>query len=193
MADKQIRTDIDDIEQPEFNVFTQSDLSPDGKKIASTIPLWYNPTYKEELENTIAIMSHALREGQVPEGRRSEYQANLKMLKDRLQSIDDAIPKFDKKAIDYVSRVISSLSEKIRNAMFTRDEMMKGLADPNEEARRMTQPCITLTEHEIRWAKACNVKVYDGKASRTACELMWKIGRRILGEPTNVEVLRKDR
>lgn len=96
MADKVIRTDIDDIEQPEFNVFTQSDLSPDGKKIASTIPLWYNSAYKEELENTVTIMSHALREGQVPEGRRSEYQSNLKMLKDRLQSIDDAIPKFDK-------------------------------------------------------------------------------------------------
>ena len=191
-TNKTIRTDVDDIEHPEFNIFTQSDLSPDGKKIASTIPLWYNPTYREELENTIAIMSHALKEGHVPEGRRSEYQANLKMLKERLQSIDDAIPKFNKKAMDYIARVVSSLSEKIQNAMFTRDEMMRGLADANEEARRMTEPCILLNEQEIRWAQACNIKVYNGKVSRTACELMWKIGRRILGESTNVEILRKD-
>jgi len=193
IRDKTIRTDVDDIEHPDFNIFTSSDLSPDGKKIASTIPLWYNRAYKEELENTVAVMQHAIREGQVPEGRRAEYQANLKMLKERLQSMDDAAPKFNKKAIDYISRVVSSLSEKTRNAMFTRDEMMKGLVDANEEARRMTEPCIPLTEHEANWAKACNVKVYGGKVSRTACELMWKIGRKILGESTNVEILRKEK
>jgi len=187
---KVIRTDVDDWENPDFTVFTQSDLSPDGKKIASTLPLWYNSAYREELEATISRMEYALKEGYVPDGRRGEFNAKLKTYKERLQSLNDAIPKFNKKSIDMIAKVVSTLSEKIANSLFPRDQMERGIVDPSEEARRMAEPAISLNDMELKWAMACNIKPVKGKVSRTQAELMWKIGRKILGEPTNVEILR---
>ncbi len=185
-----IRTDIDDWDNPDFTVFTESDLSPDGMKIASTVPLWYNSAYREELEATISRMEYALREKFVPEGRRAEFTAKLKTYKDRLQSLNDAVPKFNKKTIDMVAKVVSTLAEKITNALFPKDQMERGIVDPSEESRRMTQPLIPLNDAELKWAMACNITPVKGKVSRTQAELMWKIGRKILGEPTNVEILR---
>ena len=81
----------------------------------------------------------------------------------------------------------------IRDSMFSRKDMEKGLADAHEEARRMSQPCIELKDDLITFAKNCDVVVNNtGKVSRKGAEKMWKIASRLLGELSNTESLRKD-
>jgi len=73
--------------------------------------------------------------------------------------------------------------------------MKKGLADAHEEARRMCQPCIRLTDDEAVMAQAARIKgVKSGQSymvSRTQAEKLWKLSRKALGELANTNELRK--
>jgi len=182
------------INDPSFTVFTHSDFSPDGKKV-STYPSWYFDGKREELENTITVMKNAIKLGYVMESRIAEYKENIKKLEKRLAEMDDAIPKIDTETKDFIAKTTKSMSEKISNAMPTRDEMEKNLVLASELARRMGTPCISLNKDEIRWGIACGLQVgseiVNEKTSLNNISFMWKIARKILGENTNVEVLRK--
>lgn len=180
---------VDKITHPSFTVFTEYDFT--NGKISSCFPLWYFDSMKENIINEITRMNNAILFGFVPEERIPEYRAAMNKLKKKLQEIEDSERKFGSDVIDYAAKVISTLSEKISNAMPTRTEMEKGFFDPAEEARRMTTPCIILNETELRWAKICNCNVVNNKVSRTEAEKMWKIARKLLGEDTNTEILRK--
>lgn len=182
---------VDSISHASFTVFTEYDINADGR-ISSSFPLWFFDGMKENLRNEITRMENAIVSGFVPSERIPEYKAALKKMKERLKDMEEAERKFGSDVIDFVSgKVIPTLSEKISNAMPTRTEMEKGLFNPAEEARRMTTPCIELNEHELRWAKACNCNILGNKVSRTEAEKMWKIARKLLGEDTNTEILRK--
>lgn len=191
MTTKQaVNPEIDDIKHDAFTVFTKYDMNPNGT-IASTYPMWFFDRVREELENDIVVMENQIKRSYVPEERVPEYRENIKRLKHKLQEMDDAIPKFNSKIMNFINDVIPTLTEKLVNSLPTRTEMEKGLIYPEEEARRMTTPCILLNEKEIRWAKACNVSPHKGMVSRTQLEVMWKIGRKILGEDTNIERIRR--
>lgn len=191
-AQKPIRTDIDDFTHDDFTVFTDVDLSPDKTKIASTYPLWMHNGVLQEVDSMIRFMRTAIENNYVAPAYLPQYREQLAYYEAKREQLLAGEPKFDGKARDFISKVLSSLGEKISNAMFTRTEVEKGLADAHEEARRMSEPVISLNSDELRWAKICNVKVVGTKVSRTSAELMWKIGRRILGESTNTKILQKD-
>jgi RNA 3'-terminal phosphate cyclase len=72
--------------------------------------------------------------------------------------------------------------------------MEKGLADPHEEARRMTEPCVQVDKEEAR-RMGIEVDV-SGRVSRSTAEGMWKNMSSLLGDTApnpNAEMLRSDR
>jgi len=182
--------EVDDLKYNSFTIFTKYDLNPNGS-VASTYPLWYFTHIREELENDITVMENQIKRNYVPEERIPEYRENIKKLRQKLQDMDDAIPKFNSKIRDFINDVIPTLTEKLVNALPSRTEMERGLIYPEEESRRMTTPCILLNGKELRWAKACAITPYKDMVTRSQLEVMWKIGRKILNEDTNIERIRK--
>ena len=85
------------------------------------------------------------------------------------------------------------MAVEINRAQFTRLEMDKGLADPHEEARRMSEPCIRVDKEE---ARRMGVETdARGYVSRSKGEAMWKNMSSLLGDTVpnpNVETLRSD-
>jgi hypothetical protein len=71
--------------------------------------------------------------------------------------------------------------------------MKRGVVDAAEEARRMSEPIIRLTDKELAIARNNGIRVSkDGKVSRDGATLIWKFARRALGEPSHSEYLRRD-
>ena len=110
-------------------------------------------------------------------------------------SIDGIYQNLDKlkgKQKDRVAKVYDELGRAIGDKLFTRSDMMKGLADAHEEVKRMTEPSIPVTGDAMSLAKACNVKTVKGKVTREGAAKIWKILGKALGDRTNTEHLRRD-
>ena len=177
--------------------FSEIDMNDKGK-INTTFPSWYFDKVIEDKEESIRKMTYAIKNNHVPPDRLFQYQENLSKEKESLDKILEAKPKIGKYK-DKIASVVGtndkdfgSLGGKIADAMFSRDQMMKGLADAHTEADRMVKPCIGLSPEETTIAKAANVRVELGnKVSRNAAEIIWKLGRKAIGESTDTEILRR--
>jgi len=104
------------------------------------------------------------------------------------------MPKLSDGEKDRLARIYKEeLSPQISASLFTRTDMMKGMANPHEEAKRMVQPCIKLSGEAVQFADLCKVEVKNGNmVSRNNAAKMFKLIGKLLGMPTNIEVLRKD-
>ena len=177
------------LESVEF--FGKDDLNKQGRP-ASEAPAWYFTQHKEKLEDDISMTKSRLDRGEVPEKQKPEMMAELAKMREKLDRINASAPRFKDAQKDAIAKVASAVGEKIASAMFTRTEMMKGLADAHEEARRMADPCIKLDHDEAVLAKKAGCRLSnDGKVSRTDAERLWKFSRRSLGESSNTEMLRR--
>ena len=176
--------------------FSEADMyvGKDGKKkIASEYPVWYNRQLLDELKEDITMAEFDIKSGRVKESQLVATRERLSKLKEKMDEIEASVPKLDAKGIDRVSKVRKELGKEIASKMYSRSDMKKGLADSHDEARRMTEPSITLSPEAIEMAMACNVPISsDGRVSRAEAEKVWKISSRFLGEPSNSEYLRKD-
>lgn len=174
-----------------IKVFGDVDKNKDGKN-ASEFPAWYFRAQKEELENDIARNRTALERGYVTADRVDQIKKILKQDEEKLDQINESIPKLKEPEKDNLNKVVHAIGKDITSAMFTGTEMKKGTADAYEEARRITEPVIEVrNEKEADWYKSCGIEIKDGKVSRGEAEKVWKIGRRLLGEISNTEVLRR--
>lgn len=178
----------DALEKVEF--FGKSDMNSKGGR-ASEVPAWYLRQNKEELEQSIETAERQLRNEEIPQQNKPEHIAKLEKMKVKMDRINEETPNYSGASKDRVSKSTEDLGSKIAEAMFTRTEMMKGLADAHEEARRMSEPCIKLNEDQLILAKKAGCRIYDGKVNRTDAERVWKFCRRSLGESSNTEYLRK--
>lgn len=77
--------------------------------------------------------------------------------------------------------------------MFTRSDMMFGVASAHEEARRMVEPVIALTKEQLEMAEDIEIKIVGEKTSRNGASKMFKLIGKLINEPTNIEWLRKDK
>lgn len=168
--------------------FGKVDRAKDGS-IGSEIPAWMLETHIEELRESVAQKERMIASGDVPASEVPYLRESYKKEKERLEEIEISKPKLSAEQIDGLHKAHKKVGEQIAESMFSRDEMMKGLADAHEEARRMVKPIIAV---DPELARACNVPVVDGKVSRNGAIKIWKIAGKYLGEGTNPEALRKD-
>lgn len=177
------------LEDVEF--FGKVDRNKDGK-IASEVPSWYLTQNKDELVRNIEYTEGALRREEIPQEEKPITIARLDQMKRKLGDINESHPKFEGNQQDAIAKVSDGLGKKIKDAMYSRSDMMRGVADAHEEARRMADPCIKLSGDEYVLAQKAGCRVSkDGMVSRTDAERTWKLARRALGENSNTETLRK--
>jgi hypothetical protein len=178
----------DGVESVEF--FGKVDRNKDGK-IASEVPSWYLRQHQDELKNDIARTENALAREEIPPTEKPLIKANLEKMKAKLDSVEASKPKI-KGNEDVLMGIRKELGEEISNSMFTRSDMMKGVADAHEEARRMADPCIKLSGKALLLAEKAGAKISKGgMVSRTDAEKTWKLLSRALGENSNTETLRR--
>lgn len=186
MAQDVIKNGIEDVK-----LFGDTDINKHGRR-GSEMPSWYFRAQKEELENNISVTKGSLARGEVREDMKPQIIADLKRMEEKLDKINADHPVLKGGNQDAVKKVSDSLGSKIAEAMYTRSDMMRGVADAHEEARRMSEPCIELRGDEMVLAKKSGCRISnEGKVSRTDAERVWKIARRALGEQSNTEVLRR--
>lgn len=168
--------------------FGEVDLNPKGG-VGSSYPGWMFPRLIEDLEEQIAYEDRQLKDQLLDAVQKAAIQESMEKKKERLVKIKDSRPKLDK---DEASKVRDSLSEKIKESLFTYDQMHKGTADAHKELARMKDPCIKLDEKELEYALGARVQISsDKKVSRDSASKIYKIVSSYLGEDSNIESLRR--
>ena len=167
--------------------FGKIDKDRDGN-IGSTVPSWYFDNKIETMKENISQRQRAIERGDIPPDHIYQTREDLKKEQERLSEIESSKPNFSESQRDYISKNYKELSGSIRESLFTRDDMQRGFADPHEEARRMTKPCIKV---DPELARKCGKNPVNGMLSRNDAAEIFKIMGKSLGEETNVERLRK--
>jgi len=158
--------------------------------IKSEYPAYYFENNIDELREEIGRGERSLKAKGVRWDDIERTKEELDVLKRRLNLIEKSKPILKGKDKDRVNEQYKRVGNDIRDAMFTRTEIMKGLASPHEIAKRMIEPGIKV-DKEL--AASCGIRLVNGKASMNQASKMFKILGKNLGEPTNVEYLRRDR
>uniref|UniRef100_A0A6H1Z889 Uncharacterized protein n=1 Tax=viral metagenome TaxID=1070528 RepID=A0A6H1Z889_9ZZZZ len=178
-----------------IKVFGDFEKNERGKP-RSDYPGWYyeGRRHLEDLEDQVRARERALDMEAVSPEKKGEFREALKREKERLDKIRETVPKLEGEAKDRIHRLSKDLGGQISDAQYTRTDMMLGLADIHGEAERMSKKKMEIkSEDEAALAKELNIKIVDGKISRTDKERMWKVARKALGESTNTEALRRER
>jgi hypothetical protein len=182
----------DGVEDIEF--YGAVDKNKKGQ-IASHMPAWYLTQHKEELDKNIDELQGALDRGFVPDTEKELHRDRLVQFKKKRDEINESQPHFTENQKDQIDKISTEIGKKISAAMYTRSDMIRGTADAHEEARRMADPCIKLSGHQVMLAKKAGCKISDVKGdamiSRTDAERVWKFCKKAIDEPTNTELLRK--
>jgi hypothetical protein len=172
--------------------FTESDIDPVTKKIKNTYPTYFNRKQRDDLEEEIRKMEKGLSNNYYHPGDVPGVKENLKKAKNSLEKIHEHAPVFEKRKDD-IYRMTKDLGGVIGDSMFTRSDMMKGLADAHEEARRMSEPVIEVNPVMAGIAVANGMLVSgDRKMTRNDAIRLWQLGRKSLGEMCDAETLRRD-
>jgi predicted phage tail protein len=179
------------LEKTEFQIFGSVDLNDKGK-VQSTYPSWYFDHLKDDLQNEVDRMESQLKFDKIPRSEIAITKERLAQKRDKLLNLDNAALTLRGRQKDKVAKVYDELGVQIKETMFSRNDMKKGLADAREEMKRMTEPCIQLSGDALKLAQACNVKMTKGKVSRDGAAKTWKIIAKALGERSNIEGLRRD-
>jgi len=181
---------ITNTEKNEIVFFGEIDRDEKGV-VKSEYPAYYFENNIEDLHEEIGTKERASARKDINWEDVESTKKELEMLKIKTTLIEKSKPKLKGGDKDKVYNEYKHLGDEIRDSMFTRTEMMKGLASPHEEAKRMTERGI---KADPELAAACNVKVVGGKVSRNDASKMFKIMGKVLGDvPTNTEFLRRDR
>lgn len=157
----------------------------------SSMPAWSLKTNTDMLGEDVSRLGNALKNNQVPLEEVAYAEMEYKMKKERLDKINNSMPKLSGRQVDELREKRDTLSGKLRDGMFTRLQMEKGLVDPHEEAARMSEPCIEVDKKEFA---RMGMTTTNGKVSRSEAELGWKMMNGLLGDGMNVntETLRRD-
>jgi hypothetical protein len=171
--------------------FSEMDYNKEGKPSAQ-YPSWYFDVHLDSLKNDAERIEHQIKMELIPQSEIAIQKNNLKKYRERIAKIEEGRPKLGAVDKDKVYSAYKEIGDRIADSLFTRSDMMKGTADAHEEARRMSEPCIPVTPEMREYVLSCNRTPVSGKISRNDLSDVWKTMGKALGEPTNVEVLRRD-
>jgi hypothetical protein len=176
------------VENSDFQMFSEIDINHHGN-VGSYLPAWAYSQLIGDLQSEIDKDEIQVSQQNISSDKANELKRTIKLKRERLAEIVDSRPKVD---TDQVDNIQKGLGEKISDSMFTYTDMQRGTADAHEEARRMSEPCIKLSDAEANFAIGCNVVPNGNRMiSRNQAAKMWKIARRYIGENSNIETLRK--
>ncbi len=186
------------VKDEEINFFSKIVMNAHGQ-IANDQPAWCNKRQTEQLREEIRAIEYRLDNKQITGAYEPIARAELVQRKERLGAIERSFPNLSDRQRDKIDAECKDLGEKLSRSMFTRSDMMKGVADAHEEADRMTEPCIKLTdwqagkanEHGYRLSNAANRNGKEVSTPRDCAMKLWKILRKALGESAHTELLRK--
>jgi hypothetical protein len=179
------------LEKKDFQIFGSVDLNEKGV-VKSAYPSWYFDHLRDELQNEVDRLENDIKFDRIPRSELHLMRERLKQKQEKLLNLDSSAVELRGKQKDRVDAIRKEIGEKISEALFSRDDMKKGVADAREEMNRMTSPCIELKGDALKAAMACNVKHVKGKVSRDGAAKVWKILSKALGERSNIETLRRD-
>jgi hypothetical protein len=168
--------------------FGDVDLN-ENNKIKSFMPAWYQDRAIDELQESIDRKKRALKAHMIKEDMIQRTEAEIKAESERLTEIINSKPRLKDEQKDKCYGAYKMLREQIASTLPTRKQAKDGLVNPHDELRRMKSKHITI-DPDI--AAACGVKTTGGKISGDEAGRCFKILGKILGEPTNVETLRRD-
>jgi hypothetical protein len=173
-------------------MYSEIDRNKDGN-IASEYPAWSHMRQVDILEQEIRELGGSIKSGRFSSEEVHEMRAKKANLESRHDTIMGSKPKPNDSERNTLWKLYKSFGSKIQNTLYTRSDMKYGLASAHEEARRMKRPCITLDPEEFGIALTCNVTPDTNRmVSRDQATKVFKLLGKILGEPSNVEVLRRD-
>lgn len=163
--------------------------------ITSEYPAWMHKYQIEEMEESISRKERELDRNAIPFEHVAAAKDELKREKAKMALIKKSKPKLNAADKDDLYKAYKSLGKEIGDAQFTYSEMMLGTASAHDEADRMIEKRIPLDRAGIspEVAEQLNIRHEGGKISRDDCSKAFKIYGHLLGEPTNVETLRRDK
>ena len=178
-----------------IRIFGDFERRKDGKP-SGDYPGWYykDRQQMDDLRQSIQQKEYALEMDYVQKSKKGEFKESLAQEKERLSAIEKSKPELRDGDKDNIARVVKEVGKEITDAMFTRTDMVYGLADAHSEAERMSKKKMAVkSEEEGQLCQELGINIVDGKISRKDKERVWKIGRKLLDESTNTEALRRDR
>jgi hypothetical protein len=178
-------------ETAEICFFTEIDYDSKGN-LRAVYPFYHNLKVMEDARDNLRRMERSVDRGDIPKDYLPQTMNMIKETKVMIDTYESHLPSI-KKNIDGVKRTRDILADVIAPTLFTRREMSLGLVDPHEEARRMAEPCIDVPQ-DLRAIAAKNGVMMDNRnrASRNDISRLYQMCQRELGEPADVEYLRKD-
>ena len=178
----------------DLKFFGEGDRITDGPnrgQISSEYPAWMFKAQIDELKENIVRMESRVARGIVPATELHVATKAIHREKEKLDRINQAESEV-KGHEDVMNRCQKEVGELVKDAMYTRTDGEKGLADPHEVADRWSKPCIALPLEARALAGKANIPMTsDGKVTQIGAEKLWKLCRGALGESTNTEILRR--
>lgn len=162
----------------------------------SSIPARDMTTSVDMLEQDVSSLKGMIDRNEIPLEELPYRKADLEKMEKRLEEIKNSKPKLSGIQRDRLARKRDKLAEEIKASKFSVLDMEKGLADPHEEARRMSEPCIDVS-YMLDELPKMKIKLKPGsdkKVSRSVAEGMWKMMNGLLDDDKNpnAERLRPD-
>lgn len=178
----------------DINFFGSTDRK--GKRadgvVTSEYPAFYFHTQLDDLKEETEKQERMIERGLVPASELPYIKSEVEKNKNRISEIEAAKPNLTGPQKDAAYSLYKNLEGQIADSMFTRSEMKKGLADAHEEARRMSEPIISIKGNE-KFFHNMGITARSGKVTRDQASRVYKILGKALQENTNTEKLRKDR
>jgi len=179
----------------EVSFFSEADMTQlkDGRKIISSeYPVWYNEQMVDDLKEDLRRDEFNMENDLVPKDQIPSVKERIRRYSKKLSDIESSRPKLSGEMETKLDKTRKTLAKNIQERMFTRSQMVKGLADSHMEVRRATTYDIPVDDTIAELAKASNVNIIDGKINREGAAKIWKISSKYFNEISNTESLRRD-
>ena len=163
--------------------------------ITSEYPAWMHKYQIEEMEESISRKERELGRNAIPFEHVAAAEEELKREKAKMKLIKQSKPKLNATDKDDLYKIYKSVGKEIGDAQFTYSEMMMGTVSAHDEAARMIEKRIPMERAGLspEMAESLNIRSEKGKVSRDDLSKVFKVAGHLLEEPTNVEVLRRDK
>ena len=185
MGEIQIKGGLEDVE-------FFGDVDKVNGKVGSQYPAYYYGQQTREIDDAIKRSKFNLEQGLISDKGKPHELAELRKNEEKREKIEESRPKLEGVVLDKVAEVANGLGKKIQKIMPTYSDMKRGIADAHKEYEKETVPCIELKGDEFIIAKKLGCRISnDGKVNRNDASRVWKICRSVIGEDSDVEVLRK--
>ena len=172
-------------------MFGEIDCQANGS-ISSEYPAWVNKVHMSNLKEDIRSIEQQLKMSLIPHDKVYNERQRLEMLKNKLHTIEESKPHVSDGEKGRLMKMYKHFGSEITLLLPTRAANLKGLSNPHAELDLMQKPCIKVPGEFTGQVLAMGIAILGEKISRNAAAKVWKIIGSLVGEPTNIEHLRKD-